>query len=190
MIAYIRYDQGEGSANVYCRLRKADGKYWDFVALGWVTSLTADCKTYLAEVNNDSDPSTSLYCGSVTVPDGGPWIQEVVTNDDNTMIGYGHTMENDIAAILTDTATTIPALIAALNDPTAAAIATAVIDSTIETQGTITLQQALSIIVAAVAGVTSNSGLTFKTPDGNATRITSSVDGDSNRTGITLNPSS
>ena len=58
----------------------------------------------------------------------------------------------------------------------------------VETAGSYTTQQALSIILAAVAGRTSGSGLTFKTPDNSATRIVATVDTSNNRTGITLTP--
>lgn len=60
----------------------------------------------------------------------------------------------------------------------------------IESQGGYTLQQTLSIILSVLAGESEGSGLIFKTPDGNATRVTAVVDEDRNRTSITLNPSS
>ena len=60
----------------------------------------------------------------------------------------------------------------------------------IETQGSYTLGQALSIILSAVAGVTSGNGLTLKTPDGVATRIAATTDANNNRTAMTLSPSS
>lgn len=60
----------------------------------------------------------------------------------------------------------------------------------VETNGSITAQQALSIILAAVAGRSSNNGLTFADPSGSNTRIAATVDGNSNRTAITLTPSS
>jgi hypothetical protein len=59
----------------------------------------------------------------------------------------------------------------------------------VESAGSYTLQQVLSIMLALAGGVTTNSGDTYKTPDGSATRITATVDGSSNRTGMVLNPS-
>jgi len=63
---------------------------------------------------------------------------------------------SDVAAILVDTATTIPGLIAALNDPTAAAIATAVLGETIseavngdETISGLTLTKVIALLHAA-----------------------------------------
>lgn len=59
----------------------------------------------------------------------------------------------------------------------------------VETEGSYTLQQALSIVLAAVAGRSANSGLTFKTPNNAADRIVAAVDGSNNRTAMTLTPS-
>lgn len=60
----------------------------------------------------------------------------------------------------------------------------------VETQGSYTLQQALSIILAVVAGVTVDSGATLKTPNGAATRVAATIDTSNNRTAMTLSPSS
>lgn len=74
----------------------------------------------------------------------------------------------------------------------ASAIASAVGAVVIESQGSYTLQQALSILLAALAGVTDAPNATtrlFKTPDGAATRITGTVNTDEERTAVTLAPS-
>ena len=60
----------------------------------------------------------------------------------------------------------------------------------VEANGKVTAQEVLSVVLAALAGVTSNSGLTLKDPDGTATRIAATVDSSNNRTAITLTPSS
>lgn len=61
----------------------------------------------------------------------------------------------------------------------------------VETQGSYTLQQAMSIILAALAGVTDDNGATIKTPNGSATRIAATIDTDADeRTAMTLTPSS
>jgi hypothetical protein len=65
----------------------------------------------------------------------------------------------------------------------------AVTDDVVEAEASITLQQALSVILAAVAGVTASSGAVFKTPDGAATRITATVNASKERTGMVLAPS-
>lgn len=63
----------------------------------------------------------------------------------------------------------------------------AVTDDVVETQGSITLQQALSLILAACAGRTS--GGTFKTINNGADRLVVSYTGN-DRTGVTPTPSS
>jgi hypothetical protein len=60
----------------------------------------------------------------------------------------------------------------------------------VETNGSITLKQAIDIILAAVAGVTSSGGTVLKDPAGTSTRITATIDGSNNRTAMTLTPSS
>lgn len=69
------------------------------------------------------------------------------------------------------------------------AIRDAIAAKVIESQGSYTLQQALSIILAAVAGVTDDSGATIKTPNGSATRIAATLSSNE-RTAMTLTPSS
>ena len=60
----------------------------------------------------------------------------------------------------------------------------------IETQGSYTAQQAMSIYLAALAGVTSNGGATLETPNGVSNRIVATVNGSNERTAVTLTPSS
>lgn len=74
--------------------------------------------------------------------------------------------------------------------PTYATLATAIHDDVIESEGSYTVQQTLSIILSVLAGRTTNGGLTFKTPNNNATRVTATTDSSKNRTAMTLNPSS
>jgi len=59
----------------------------------------------------------------------------------------------------------------------------------VEAQGTYTLQQAFSIILSVLAGVTSNSGATISTPNGVATRVAATINGSNERTAMTLTPS-
>lgn len=59
----------------------------------------------------------------------------------------------------------------------------------IETNGSLTFGQAMSVILAAVAGVTSGGGNTLKDPSGTSTRIAATIDGSNNRTAMTLTPS-
>ncbi len=62
-------------------------------------------------------------------------------------------------------------------------------DDVLEAEGSITAHQALTICLAVLAGVTASDGAVIKTPDGVATRVTATVDGDQQRTGMVLNHS-
>ena len=59
-----------------------------------------------------------------------------------------------------------------------------------ETNGSRTAQQIMSIVLSAVAGVTSSGGAVFSDPAGTNTRITATVNASNERTAITLTPSS
>lgn len=74
--------------------------------------------------------------------------------------------------------------------PTYAALRTALFGLVVESEGSYTAQQALSVILAAVAGVTDTAGATLKTPNGAATRIAATINGSNERTAMTLTPSS
>lgn len=60
----------------------------------------------------------------------------------------------------------------------------------IEAQGTVTAQQALSIMLAVLAGVTDTGGVVFRTADGVSIRVSATVNASQERTAITLTPSS
>jgi hypothetical protein len=69
-------------------------------------------------------------------------------------------------------------------------IDTAVWESIMEVQGSYTAQQIMSVLLAALAGVTTNGGLTLKTPDGAATRLVLTIDAPNReRDSATLTPS-
>jgi len=59
----------------------------------------------------------------------------------------------------------------------------------IESNGSITLGQAMSVMLAALAGVTSGGGNTLKDPSGTSSRIVATIDGSNNRTAMSLTPS-
>lgn len=59
----------------------------------------------------------------------------------------------------------------------------------IEANGSITVGQAMSVMLAVLAGRTSNAGNTFADPSNTSTRVTATTDGSNNRTAITLTPS-
>jgi hypothetical protein len=128
-------------------------------------------------------------------------------------------IDTEIAAILVDTGTTLDAAIAAVKAQTdlipatpaavgsAMTLAADALDAAalkadaiaeivagikaavVEAEGTITLQQALSIILAVLAGVTTAAGATIKDPSGAATRVDATINTSSERTAMTLTPS-
>lgn len=75
---------------------------------------------------------------------------------------------------------------------TANQIRDAITAAVVESEGSITLQQALSIVLAYAAGQATGQATTapvFKTPDGVANRISAVTDGSGNRSSVTLTPS-
>jgi len=82
----------------------------------------------------------------------------------------------------------IETLIAALNNVSAADVATAIGGRIAESQGNYTYDQILRIILSVLAGVTETAGATFKTPNGAATRVAATVNGSNERTAMTLTP--
>lgn len=85
MISYCEYDSG---ASLSVRLRDADGHYWDFVFLQWTPTDSAATRVAYQESANGN--GTSLYSVDITLPPGGPWIQEAVL-DDGEVVAYGDT---------------------------------------------------------------------------------------------------
>ncbi|MCU7917073.1 MAG: hypothetical protein KZQ95_01790 [Candidatus Thiodiazotropha sp. (ex Epidulcina cf. delphinae)] len=79
--------------------------------------------------------------------------------------------------------------IAALNDPTAATIASQVWATVCESQGSFTAQQIMSILLSILSGQTSNGGATFSTPNGGAQRVAATLDASNNRTAMSVTPS-
>jgi len=60
----------------------------------------------------------------------------------------------------------------------------------VESNGSITAQQVLSLLLAACAGVTTDFGATLKDPSGTSTRIAATINGSQERTAMTMTPSS
>ena len=116
---------------------------------------------------------------SVEFEDGQYSVRLVGSNNNIFDVENGILVQNQVQVIAQNSAGLVNAT-----------TATAVKETVIETEGGITLGEALSVILAAVAGETANSGQTFYTPNGNAVRITGSADVDGNRTSITITPSS
>ena len=76
------------------------------------------------------------------------------------------------------------------SDQLAATAITDIWGQQVESEGTYTAQQVLSICLSALAGVTSAGGATLETPNGVANRIVATVNASNERTAVTLTPSS
>lgn len=76
------------------------------------------------------------------------------------------------------------------SDELAASAITEIWNNVVETEGSYTAQQVMSICLAVLAGVTSNGGATLETPNGNANRVVATVNGSNERTAVTVTPSS
>jgi hypothetical protein len=103
-------------------------------------------------------------------------------------------VESLVGAMATDvvTATAIAADAIGASELAAGAaseIAAAVMASVAEAQGSYTVQQILSIVLAVLAGETTDGGNTLQTPNGAATRVAATVNGSNERTAMTLTPS-
>jgi len=121
---------------------------------------------------------------------------DAILADTNEMQGDltdGGRLDLLIDAILADTnelqGDDVPGLIAALNDPTAAEIATALLDLANGIETGWTLRQTLRVMAAALAGKLSGASTatnTLRDLTDTTDRIVATVDADGNRTAITL----
>jgi hypothetical protein len=113
-----------------------------------------------------------------------------VTNMSNFFSGTGYNAANSAigSASTVNTVTTV-ATVNALSSAADNSIRDAVASKEIEVQGGYTIQQALSIMLAVLAGVTDDSGATIKTPNGAATRVSATLSSNE-RSAMTLTPSS
>jgi hypothetical protein len=73
MLSFLEY---ESSADLSVRLRNVLRQFWDFTALEWVAVENDNTRVYYDETANGD--GMSLYACTVTVPLGGPYIQEAV----------------------------------------------------------------------------------------------------------------
>jgi len=88
VISFFTYESGVAPV---IRLRNAARQYWDFTALQWVNSQGTDTRlNYSESANGDGN---SLYVVDVTVPTGGPWIQEAF------IVATGEVLAVDTTAI-------------------------------------------------------------------------------------------
>lgn len=73
--------------------------------------------------------------------------------------------------------------------PTYNTLRDAILSEVVETEGSYTVRQVLSIVLAVLAGQSASGGATLKTPNGVATRVAATINGSNERTAMTLTPS-
>lgn len=73
--------------------------------------------------------------------------------------------------------------------PTHGNLRDAIFAKVVESAGSYTAQQALSILLAVLAGQTTAGGATLKTPNGASTRVAATINVSNERTAMTLTPS-
>jgi hypothetical protein len=94
------------------------------------------------------------------------------------------------SGVITATATAADCIDASALAPDAVAeIVAGVKAMVIETNGSVTLGQAMSVFLAVLAGVTATGGGVIKDPSGTATRVTATPNGSNERVTMVLNPS-
>ena len=162
--------------------------------------------TNLTEAGGTGDQFTGIAAvGDVTNLSNLPtipanWITAAGINADaitaakiaDNAIATEHIADGAITAgtLATDTITAAKIAADAIGASELAADAVAEIwAKAIESNGSITAQEALSVILAAVAGVTTAGGATLKDPSGTTTRITATINASNERTAMTLVPS-
>lgn len=134
----------------------------------------ADLAADIAAVKSDT---------AATLTDTGTTLPATLS----TIEGKIDVIDGIVDAILVDTDTTIPALIAALNDPNAATIAAAVLAAG-DVDG-YTVEETLKLCLAALVGKLSGAAtptVAIRAADDSKDRITATVDADGNRSAVTL----
>ncbi len=94
-----------------------------------------------------------------------------------------------VDAILVDTGTTLDAAIAALNDLSTADILAAIFEdssTSVSKTNDFTIGDLLKLALAVLAGITSNGGATFKTPNGTLDRVLATTNASDERTVMDL----
>lgn len=161
-----------GVTTLLSRLSAARAGYLD--ELG-PTNIPADIDTIAVDVAGLDGEAMRGTDGAYTgTPPAASAIADAVWDETASEHSTTGTVGKTLAELLEDTGTTIPGLFASLNDPTAAAIATAVLGSTIDV---LDLQATLKRLLAVVDGVAGVDGsdIAYKAQDGTTTETTHTI---------------
>jgi hypothetical protein len=144
-------------------------------------------------VSGTNDKATVVLSGFVDLAPH--YINLVLTDFDlqsaNVTVGAMNSNVLTAAAINADAITAAKIADDAIGaDQLAAGAVDEIWAKVVESEGSYTAQQALSIGLAVLAGETNTGGTVFRTPNDAATRVSSTLDASNNRTAMTLTPSS
>ena len=151
----------------------------DIVAISGDTVAADNLESY-------TDGTTPMPVNMTQISGDGPAADNLELAFDGTGYAGGTTKQQvEVVTMATDVITAASLQAAAVTE-----ITDDIMAEVIESEGSYTVQQALSIILAVLAGETSSGGTTISTPNGNATRVAATTDVSNNRTAMTLTPSS
>lgn len=159
------------------------------------TEMNADCVAVVVKTSTTDaiPPAFVLYpqeSGDIRVSDesGGALATAADLATVDTEVGV---IDGIVDAILADTGTTgVVVNAAGLQSDAVDEIVAGILASVVESQGSITLAQAMRLSLAVLAGRTTISGGTYEvsTPNGVAPRATFTLDVNKQRTAVTLTP--
>ncbi len=168
---------------------------FQITALGTITDIIDAMGAEVASGHSTAGTWGKAWSDAATAPG-------LVTSLATKVLKYFQLLFRKDAAIATDNATEVSEINAdegagagAYDNTTDSQEANAAADLTnaiwakvLESQGSLTAQQIMQVIVAVLAGVTTDAGATIKTPNGVATRVAATINSSNERTGMTLTP--
>lgn len=153
-----------------------------------VTTLTND-PAIVASGTADSGTTTTLVDAALTEADTDYWEGNLLKITSGNIAGQVRYIRAFTPG--TDTLTVFPAFTQAVSTNTYEILPCAdfLRGILIDVDDEYSAQEAMSLMLAALAGVTTTSGSVLQTPDGSATRITATLNASNERTAMSTNPS-
>ena len=153
-----------------------------------LTDTATTIPALIAALNDISSANVNTEVAAALGTYDGPTRTEATADKDEVIVQVNanetkiDTIDGIVDAILVDTATTIPAQIAALNNISVANILAGVVE------GTITIKQSFSLMLSVLTGKSSGGGtntITFRDTADAKDRVVATVDANQDRTAIT-----
>lgn len=178
------------TANVYDTLCSTDLFQTDLTQIGGVAQSATDLKDFAdAGYNPATNKVTGvLLCDQTTLVDG------VTLCDQTTLVDTATAVTNDVGITQAGADKAWGTAARALTDKAGFSLSAAGIDGIIDevVEGTITVRQAMRLLIGVLAGKSSGGGtatLKFRDSGDAKDRVTATVDADGNRTAMTLDVS-